>query len=97
MRATEDKCDSYFRLNAAGTGYAFVFNANDTPVSTELPLDERCGLAAGREYRVRPEFPDSPDTQVARRSLAVTVPARQVLLLSIRLAISQSDEYAVPR
>ncbi|MCU0982241.1 MAG: hypothetical protein MUF25_24055, partial [Pirellulaceae bacterium] len=77
------KCDSYFRLNAAGTGYAFVFNANDTPVSTELPLDERCGLVAGREYRVRPEFPDSPDTQVARRSVAVTVPARQVLLLEL--------------
>jgi hypothetical protein len=32
----------------------------------------------------RPEFPDSPDTQVARRLLAVTVPARQVLLLSIQ-------------
>jgi hypothetical protein len=45
---------------------------------------QRCGLAAGREYRVRPGFPDSPETQVARRSLAVTVPARQVLLLSIQ-------------
>jgi hypothetical protein len=65
--------------------------------STELPLDERCGLVAGREYRVRTEFPDSPDARVARRSLAVTVPARQVLLLSIQLAFSQSGEYTVPR
>jgi hypothetical protein len=78
------KCDSYLRLNAAGTGYAFVFNANDTAVQTELPLDERCGLVAGREYRLRSKFPDSPDMRVARRSVVVTVPARQVLLLSIQ-------------
>lgn len=63
----DGKGDSYFRLNAAGTGYAFVFNANDTPVSTELPLDERCGLAAGKEYRIRPEFPAETPGFATRR------------------------------
>jgi hypothetical protein len=49
-----------------------MFRAHEMLVSTEVPLDARCRLDAGTEYRVRPEIPDSPDTSVARGSKVVS-------------------------
>jgi hypothetical protein len=87
------KCDGYIRVDGSGSGYAFVFNANDEIVKMQLPLDERCGLTAGNSYRVQCEFPESRESWTSRGQVGLTVPARQVMLLSIRQETDDSAKH----
>ena len=85
----DGNCDSYLRLGADQSGYAFVFNANSKGAEAAIPLDERTGLDESKAYRIALAFPERASKpyavpSTAKGAIRLTIPPRSVYLLALK-------------